>query len=314
MLFIFLDGVGLGDDGATNPLAHANMPNLERLLGGKKLVSTAAPTDSSSASLLPLDTTLGVAGLPQSATGQTALLTGINAPESIGHHYGPKPTPEIAALLKNGNIFSELLKRGLKVSFLNAYPPAYFENIRSGRRIYSAIPLAAVSAGLELMSRTDLFAGQAVSADFTGQGWRDHLNFSDTPVLEPYKAGIRLAELSKNCDFAFFEYWLSDVAGHRQDMQAALALLAVVDEVVGGLLSSWDHSNGLILLTSDHGNLEDLSTRRHTSNPVPALIVGRQQIRRRYFADLRQLTDIMPAVLRYFDEQLIPAAGGSTDV
>ena len=57
-------------------------------------------------------------------------------------------------------------------------------------------------------------------------------------------------------------------------METAVALLQSVDEMLGGLLAAWDDEKGLILLTSDHGNMEDLSTRRHTMNPVPALIVG----------------------------------------
>ena len=44
-------------------------------------------------------------------------------------------------------------------------------------------------------------------------------------------------------------------------MTAARTLLATFDEVLGGLVSAWDDAAGLILLTSDHGNLEDLSTR-----------------------------------------------------
>ena len=49
------------------------------------------------------------------------------------------------------------------------------------------------------------------------------------------------------------------------------SLLETLDTVFGSLLSTWDYENGLILLTSDHGNLEDLSTRRHTRNDVPLL-------------------------------------------
>ena len=75
-------------------------------------------------------------------------------------------------------------------------------------------------------------------------------------------------------DFTLFEYWLTDYAGHEQDMQAACDLLVTFDQVLGGLLDAWDDNSGLILVTSDHGNLEDLATHRHTSNPVPALLVG----------------------------------------
>ena len=111
-----------------------------------------------------------------------------------------------------------------------------------------------------------------IAADFTGEGWRTHLDFTDSPVMESYEAGQHLAELAARYDFSFFEYWPSDYAGHRQDKDGALKLLESFDSVLGGLLDVWDDEAGLVLVTSDHGNMEDMSTRRHTLNPVPALV------------------------------------------
>lgn len=299
VLLLFLDGVGLGPDNPdTNPLAVAKMPHLERLLGGRRLLADETPIESQRASLFALDTCLGIKGLPQSATGQAALLTGQNVPAAIGCHYGPKPNPQIASILRNGTIFGELRKLGLKVSFLNAYPPRYFEAIESGKRLFSAIPLAVTSAGLPLATLEDLNNGSALSADFTGQGWHEHLGIRSAPLLAPFQAGQKLAQLGMAHDFSFFEYWLSDYAGHRQRMDDALALLETLDAVLGGLLETWNDQNGLILFTSDHGNLEDISTRRHTTNPVPALLIGSPALRSR-LGPLKQLTDIAPTVFRF---------------
>ncbi len=305
-LFLFLDGVGLGpDDPRTNPLAAADMPHLQALLGGQKLLldsfqDRSLRLETRRASLLALDACLGVEGLPQSATGQAVLLTGQNVPKAIGFHYGPKPNPAVAAHLQNGNLFTAFHKMGLRTAFLNAYPPRYFEAIRSGRRIYSAIPLAATSAGERLKTVEDLNAGQALSADFTGQGWRNQLGLPDAPLYTPTQAGVKLAQLAREAAFSFFEYWLSDYAGHHQDMSAALQLLQTFDQVLAGLLSSWDDAQGLILVTSDHGNLEDLSTRRHTANPVPALIIGAAELRQRFTSSLVDLTGIAPAIRALF--------------
>ncbi|MEW5868768.1 MAG: alkaline phosphatase family protein [Chloroflexota bacterium] len=303
LLFVFLDGVGLGSgDPHINPLAGAHMPALQELLGGERLLLAAAPLDSPRASLRALDTCLGIAGLPQSATGQAALLTGQNVPAALGYHYGPKPNPAVAAYIQNGNLFNHLHKAGRHAAFINAYPPGYFQGIQSGRRLYSAIPLAAVSAGLPLLTQDDLHAGRAISADFTAQGWRQHLNQPDTPVLSPFQAGERLAALAAQSDFTLFEYWLSDYAGHHQDMPAATSLLETFDQVLAGLLASWDDQAGLILITSDHGNLEDLGTRRHTANPVPALLIGAPHLRQRFVSNLHDLTGIAPAILAAFSE------------
>ncbi len=302
VFFLFLDGVGLGAEDAQsrshNPLARANMPALQQLLGGGRLLLAAAPLENQRASLRALDACLGVEGLPQSATGQAALLTGQNVPAILGYHYGPKPDPQVATLVQNGNLFSSLRQRGRRVAFLNAYPPGYFQGIQSGRRLYAAIPLAATSAGLPLMTEADLHAGRAVSADFTGLGWRTHLGLPDTPVLSPFQAGERLANLAMQYDFSLFEYWLSDYAGHHRNMQEAVRLLETFDQVLAGLLGTWDDQAGLILITSDHGNMEDLRTRRHTANPVPALLVGAPELREAFNQGLHDLTGIEPAVMR----------------
>jgi hypothetical protein len=259
----------------------------------------SVPLDNERVTLLALDACLGVSGLPQSATGQAALLSGQNVPVAIGRHYGPKPNKEVAKFLKDGALFSRLKKAGQRVAFLNAYPPSYFESIQSGRRMYAAIPMAVVYAGLPLRTTADLHAGNAISADFTARGWHSHLNLLDTPVLSPYQAGERLATLAGDYEFSFFEYWLSDLAGHGQDMETACGLLETFDQVLEGLLSAWNDSSGLVVISSDHGNMEDLSTRRHTANPVPALLVGAPELRQTFAAGLRDLTDLAPAITRF---------------
>jgi hypothetical protein len=289
ILFIFLDGVGLGaDDHFINPFVRAEMPNLQKLLGGQKLLASAAPFEGERASLYALDASLGVAGLPQSATGQAVLLTGRNVPAEIGYHYGPKPDPATAAHLQEGGLFGDLTRAGKRAALVNAYPERYFEGIDSGKRLYSSIPLAVTKAGLSLFTTADLISGRAISADFTAEAWRERMKLPDIPVLSLPEAGARLAALSRNYDFAFFEYWLSDYAGHGQDMDEAQALLAKLDAMLGGLLAAWDDED-LILITSDHGNLEDLSTRRHTANPVPLLLVGHPAARQAF----RASTDLL---------------------
>lgn len=301
ILFLFLDGIGLGEnDPARNPFARLEMPTLQALLGGRKMLAANAPYHGGRASLLALDAGLGVPGLPQSATGQAALLTGRNVPAEIGGHYGPKPNRAVAAYL-NGDgstLFHSLIQAGKKATLLNAYPPRYFRGIESGRRLYSAIPLAVTSAGIPLLTRDDLYAGRALSADFTGQGWRTFLGFADAPVMPARAAGQRLAELAREYDFAMFEYWASDYAGHGQDMERACELLETFDGVLGGLVEARDDTQGLILITSDHGNIEDLSTRRHTQNKAACLLIGGSELRQEFARRLQDLTGIRGAVER----------------
>jgi len=303
VLFIFLDGIGLGvNDPATNPFARAKMPNLNALLDGRSLLKESAPFDGERATLLAVDPSVGVNGLPQSATGQAMLLTGKNISAELGYHYGPKPNPEVAAYLNDGTLFSRFAKAGKKTALLNAYPPRYFDGIDSGKRLYSSIPLAVTNAGLPLFRHDDLFAGRALSADFTGEGWRTMLGFPDSPMMEPHHAGRKLASLAKEYDFSLFEYWASDYAGHKQQMETAVGLMETFDGVLGGLVEEMKDERGkragelLVLATSDHGNMEDLSTRKHTSAHVPALVIGDKSVREEFTRDMKDITHIAPAI------------------
>lgn len=302
ILFLFLDGVGLGENNPqTNPFARAEMPTLRSLLGGRTLLRESAPFEGEAASLLAIDPNLGVQGMPQSATGQAVLLTGINIPQELGYHYGPKPNPEVAQYLDGKTIFAKTVQAGKTTALLNAYPPPYFEGIDSGKRLYSAIPLALTNAGIPLFTKEDLYEGRALSADFTGKGWNTFLKLQDAPVYEPLEAGRKLAQLALQYDFAFFEYWASDYAGHKQDMDSAVRQMERFDDVLKGLLEVWRNEDGIILLTSDHGNMEDLSTRKHTAADVPLLLIGDLNERREFQKDIRDLTGIAPAINSFLE-------------
>jgi hypothetical protein len=252
VLFIFLDG-GPREDDTGITLAVADMPHLTSLLSGQRLLASTSPFDGERASLRAIDPRLGVEGLPQSATGQATLITGRNVSAEVGEHYGPKPNPAVAGIIRQGNVFGEVVSSGRTAALLNAYPPRYFAAVASGKRLYSSIPLGVTSAGLELAGADDLFAGRALSADFTGEGWRSMLGFPEAPVYPPWEAGEKLAAIACGYDFSLFEYWASDYAGHQQDMEQALGLLSTLDQVFGGLVSAWDDEAGLILVTSAMG-------------------------------------------------------------
>jgi hypothetical protein len=298
VLVLFMDGVGLGPaDPSVNPFAVARTPALSDAFGGRRLLLDSAPCHGPSASLLAIDACLDVPGDPQSATGQAALLTGRNISAEVGGHYGPKPSPPVAARLREGSLFSEVLALGGSAALLNAYPPRYFEYIASGRRLYSSIPMAATNAGVSLMTAEDLQAGRALSADFTGKGWAEQPGFPPAPIYGRREAGALLARLARAVDMAWFDFWPSDVAGHRADLHQAVHLVEHFDEVLGGLIGAWDGHQDLVLITSDHGNLEDLSERGHTRNPVPGILIGPSDLRAAIAPRLSRLTDFHDVIL-----------------
>lgn len=294
----FLDGVGLGDDDPEiNPFVTAHLPHLTGLLGEKWYVKGRGRITTARASLIPTDATLGIPGRPQSATGQAVILSGRNIPQLIGEHYGPKPNPAVADLVRQGTLFHEVVETGGAAALLTPYPQGYFDSINSGKRLYSTVPLAATAAGLRLMTADDLRTGQAISPDFTAQAWRDFLGYNDIPVLTLAAAGEQLAQLASQYDFTFFEHWPSDRTGHKGSFQEAVHHLQMIDEAIGGLLAAWDDSRGLLIITSDHGNIEAKNHRLHTENPVPTILLGPNHAT--LAQQIHTLTDIAPVVRQF---------------
>lgn len=280
VLIFFLDGVGLGvDDPEINPFVEADLPSLKALLGQSWYLrpDNGGPGRFSRerVSFVPTDANLNISGRPQSATGQATILTGRNVPEIVGEHYGPKPNKEVAAVIKESNLFQDVVRGGGTAALITPYPQSYFESIDSGKRLLSSIPLAALSAGLSLMTAEDLRAGRAVSPGFTGQGWHDYLGYSDIPIHTLFEAGQQIARVAQDYSFSFFEHWPSDRSGHRGTLDQAVEHLRFIDKALGGLLHAWDDANDLLIITSDHGNIEEKNHRQHSRNPVPTILIGR---------------------------------------
>ena len=294
-LIFFVDGVGLGvDDPEVNPFIEADLPNLTGLLGEGWFLrpDCGGPgrITTDRVSLVPTDPNLNMPGRPQSATGQATILTGRNVPQIVGEHYGPKPNPDVAAVVKESNLFRDVIEAGGSAALITPYPQGYFDSIESGKRLLSAVPLAAVSAGLDLMTAEDLRAGRAVSPGFTGQGWHDYLGYNDIPIHTLYEAGQRIAVIARDHNFSFFEHWPSDRSGHRGSIDQASQHLEIIDEALGGLFDSWNDETDLLLITSDHGNIEEKNHRQHSRNPVPTILRGPDHAK--YAEKIQDLADI----------------------
>jgi len=298
VLLIFLDGIGLGaDDPLTNPFAAANTSTLDALANGHRWLNSTGIQISKRAIFIPTDPRMGMNGRPQSASGQAALLTGKNVPELIGEHYGPRPNPAIREIIAQDNLFKRVVAHGGTAALLEAYPPRFHQAINSGKRLASSYQQAVLEAGLPLFSEEKIYSGEALSGDWTGAGWRSELGYTDTPVYTPVEAGKRMVALSRQYDFAFFSHWMTDVIGHRGTVAEGASLLELFDGVMAGALEEWDDDEGLIVITSDHGNLEDLSHTKHTENDVPTVIIGTG--RESIASNLNTLTDIAPGIENY---------------
>lgn len=296
VLFLFLDGVGLAPSGPHNPFSQVGMPRLEAVLGGPMILppDPAGPcsggTTDDGLTFRALDACLGVEGLPQSATGQASLFTGTNAAALAGGHMTAFPTTVLRELIAERSLLKQAADAGAHVTFANAHSARFWEMVRSGKRRLGASTLTALAAGVTIPTLDDLAEGRAVLWDLTHEIASTYLSY-DLPTVAADEAGARLARLSADYDLVLFESFLTDLAGHQRiDPEWVLAR---VDAFIGGLL---DHlpATATWVLCSDHGNLEDTSTRMHTTNPVPLLAVGPGAA---CFTDALAITDVSPAIL-----------------
>lgn len=299
ILLFFIDGVGLGDTNEENPLVSASMPNFRNLLGGIPMTLDALQKQQGEAFLGALDASLGVEGLPQSATGQASLLTGQNISKLLGRHWPGLPTKTIQQRLLKFSIFKTLRRQGRRGFFANFFDSGYFEGAKKRRFPHSATTWSIIAAEIPVVQSEKKFnEGQAVFHDLTGKGLIDR-GVEITPIT-PQEAGQRLGNIANSYDVTLYEYFLTDWAGHQQNPNESKRVFGDVDEALGGILETYDTTKNLLLIVSDHGNVEDIKTKSHTLNPVPLLAFGPGA------ADIvkktKNLTDLAP-YLRWWGKQ-----------
>lgn len=292
VLLLFFDGVGIAPAAEWNPITE---------FPGQPFPIAESDDVMKSGLLIHTDATLGIEGLPQSATGQATLLTGKNAARLEGRHVNAFPTTTLRTLITAHSLFRRLWQRGLHPLFANAYHSGYFARRHSR---FSVSTWSWLAARIQYSTLEDLQEGTAVSHDLTNE-FMNRLGFQ-VPVRRPSQAGRILVELLREYDFVFGEYILTDVIGHRQDYSEAVRRLGQIRELFTSILDHLDNAAHQVILTSDHGNLEDLSTNTHTRNPVPTILWGKPI--RNTDIKVRSLEDIAPLILR-----LLPAEKSSVN-
>lgn len=285
VLLFFVDGLGIGTRGPHNPLDGLDEVAPLAIFQGEE------PDLLCDGRLVRTDACLGVEGRPQSASGQTTILTGVNAAAAIGYHKQGFPNQSLLEIIGEHSIFRQLAQAGVgPLTFANTYTKRFFAE---RPRWISATTAAVEAAGLRFNTVADLDAGRAVYQDFTNGMLIER---GETVSLRtPEEAGAILANIAGGHQFALYEYFITDKIGHAQDMKAARSVLQGLARYIRALLQQLDLKSTTVLLTSDHGNIEDLGVRNHTLNLVPTLIWGKDCD---YFASrIRSLADITPVIV-----------------
>ncbi len=281
ILLIMLDGVGLPPE----PLAesiYSECPTL-RLLFAEHSVA--------------IDAKLGVAGVPQSATGQTAILTGLNAPRFMRGHREGFPGPALRALVEEENIFKQIRSHGFSATFANAYVTFAKEMPMTYRSVTTVAAFASLPC---TRGMANLLEGQAVYHDLTRRMLLKK-GHKEVATITEEEAAHHLLQTMRTVDFCLFEFFLTDHAGHRGNLADKLKVLKSLDSFFKTLLSELRRNEELWLTVSDHGNIEAPDIKGHTENPVPFVAVGCGADTA--LRSVRSLLDVTPFILTLLEKE-----------
>ncbi|PIR93237.1 2,3-bisphosphoglycerate-independent phosphoglycerate mutase [Candidatus Falkowbacteria bacterium CG10_big_fil_rev_8_21_14_0_10_43_10] len=110
-------------------------------------------------------------------------------------------------------------------------------------------------------------------------------SYADEPKMSAPEVTSRLIkEINKDAyDFILVNYANGDMVGHTGNIDATIAALEYLDKAVGELVQLILAKNGVMLITSDHGNCEEMFNmqtgsidKEHTTNPVPLVIISNE--------------------------------------
>jgi phosphopentomutase len=293
---IFIDGLGIGlNDAKINPCAGNDIVFFRHFIDEsfpKKIMFDGLA--------IPLDTTLGIAGLPQSATGQTAILTGVNAAKSLGYHLQGFPNEALRTIIYQESLLKKIAETGRSAAFMNVYPPIYFEyGPEVLHRKLSVTSHATLASNFKFFNFEDLIQQRAIYQEFTNAALIS--KGYDLPLYTPELAGEILAKAVVNFDFSLYEYFQTDHAGHSMDMARARSEILKLERFLSAFFKKLDLSQHRVILTSDHGNIEDMSVKTHTLNPAMTLVWGEGIATVAY--QLHSITDIAPLILHLLKVQ-----------
>ena len=285
VLLFFIDGLGIGTRGPFNPLD--SLPNAAPLA----VFQNETPETFLDGLVVTTDPRLGIEGRPQSASGQTTILTGINAPATIGYHKQGFPNKPLLEIIGRHSIFRQLTDAGVQpITFANAYTSRFFDE---RPRWISATTAAVEAASLRFRTVEDVRNDNAVFMDYSNRILIER--GEDVAERSEHEAAIVLSNIVAQNRFTLYEYFITDKVGHAQDMAAARSVLTSLALFLRETLIRLDLKRTTVILTSDHGNIEDLSSRNHTLHAVPTIVWGAQ--RERIAARINNLADITPAIV-----------------
>ncbi len=122
------------------------------------------------------------------------------------------------------------------------------------------------------------------------------------PEMSAYEVTKNVVEQIENekYDAIILNFANPDMVGHTGSLEAAIKAVEAIDECVGKIVKSIEKVNGVLLITADHGNAEQMIDYKtgephtaHTTNPVPLILVGMDDVKLKE----GKLADLAPTML-----------------
>ena len=110
-------------------------------------------------------------------------------------------------------------------------------------------------------------------------------NYSETPAMSTRELTDRILKEIKEerFDVIIANFANPDMVAHTGNFQATVEAIEVDDECVGEIVDAVLAKQGVVLITADHGNAEEVTNvvsgeidKEHSTNPVPLLVVGKR--------------------------------------
>lgn len=152
--------------------------------------------------------------------------------------------------------------------------------------------------------------------------------FDDYPEMMAKEITTRaLTAISEGVyDFILVNYANADAVSHTGNFEAATKAINIVDEQIGLLMNASLESGGMLVITSDHGNAEQMIDKQtgmpettHDPNPVPIYVVAKGYERAKDDVNIKSiersnigtLADVAPTILELMG---VPKHPGMTGV
>lgn len=158
------------------------------------------------------------------------------------------------------------------------------------------------------------------------------LSYDQKPAMSAREITSKVTQNIKEgtYDFIVINFANPDMVGHTGNIQAAVSAIELLDTLIGEIVDISLSYNGVVLITADHGNVEDMYDmqtgeidKEHTNNPVPLFVIGSDYAGKSVLAgttglDLSRVTpvgvlaDVAPTIIKILGLKKPPDMTGSS--